>query len=113
MAVTWANFQISGKKPISNKLLKSLDSENETGVAISLSIFPGIPQWEKLDFFIVLISFATSRGLVFNNVKLGTPIYCSKFGIGSSLLGTVDFDVKYLLSILLLSILNGWYFGET
>ena len=39
--------------------------EKETGVEISPSIFPGIPQWEKFDFFIVLMSLPISNGLVF------------------------------------------------
>ena len=57
--------------------------EKETGVEISPSIFPGIPQWEKFDFFIVLMSLPTSNGLVFNIDKFGTPCNGSKFGAGS------------------------------
>ena len=76
----------------------------ETEVEISPSIFPGIPQWEKFDFFIVLMSLPTSNGLVFNIDKFGTPCNGSKFGTGSSLLGTFDLDVKNLLKILLF-----WY----
>ena len=34
MAVTCASFQTFGKCPISNKLLNSLESENEIGVEI-------------------------------------------------------------------------------
>ena len=68
--------------------------EKETGVEISPSIFPGIPQWEKFDFFIVLMSLPTSNGLVFNIDKFGTPCNGSKIGTGSSLLGTFDLDVK-------------------
>ena len=34
-AVMCASFQLFGKWPISNKLFKSLESENESGVAIN------------------------------------------------------------------------------
>ena len=40
----WAIFQIVGKCPISNKLLKSLDIENDIGVEMKLKNFPEIPQ---------------------------------------------------------------------
>ena len=68
--------------------------ENETEVLISPNNLPGIPQWEKLDFFIVLMSFATSNGLVFNIDKLGTPSNLFRYGGGSLQFGTVDLDVK-------------------
>ena len=49
-AVTCAILKKSGKWPISKQLLKTLDNENEIGVAIMLMNFPEIPQWEILDF---------------------------------------------------------------
>ena len=60
----WAIFQIVGKCPISNKLLKSLDIENDIGVEMKLKNFPEIPQWDWNDFFIFLINFPISIGLV-------------------------------------------------
>ena len=53
----WAIFQISGKWPISKRLLKSLDIEKEIGVEIKLRNFPGIPQCDRCDFFQISYKF--------------------------------------------------------
>ena len=44
-------FQRAVTCAISKQLLKTLDNENEIGVAIMLMNFPEIPQWEIIDFF--------------------------------------------------------------
>ena len=69
----WEILKISGKCPISNKLLKSLDIENEMGVDNKLINFPDIPQYERLDFLIFLIILPTSKGLLFIAFRSGTP----------------------------------------
>ena len=57
---------------------------------------------KKVIFFIVLMSFATSNGLVFNIDKLGIPSNLLKYEGGSLQFGTVDLvDVKKLLIMLL------------
>ena len=56
----------------------------------------------KVIFFIVLMSFATSNGLVFNIDKLGIPSNLLKYVGGSLQFGTVDFGVKKLLIIMML-----------
>ena len=63
--------------------------------------FPGIPQCEKYDFFMLRIILATSKGEVFRTFIVATPSFLIKFGAGSSGFGTVDLDEKYLLKILL------------
>ena len=83
---------MSGKCPISNKLLKSFDIENEMGVAINERNLPDIPQWEIWDFFIFLISFPISKGLVFILAKGAIFSKGSKLGAGSSGFGTVDLE---------------------
>ena len=98
-----AIFHKSGKWPISNKLLKSLDIEKEIGVEIILINLPGIPQCERCDFFKFLINLANSNGLVFKLLRDGTPSFLSRLGAGSFEFGTVDFDAKYWLNILLFS----------
>ena len=100
MAVIWAIFHISGKRPISNKLLNNLDIEKEMGVAIRLRNFPEIPQCEMWDFFKFLIIFPISNGLVLRLDKVGIFANFSRFGAGSSWFGTEDFDEKKLLKIL-------------
>ena len=92
---------MSGKCPISNKLLKSFDIEKEIGVAINERNFPDIPQWEIWDFFIFLISFPISKGLVFILAKGATFYNGSRWGAGSSGFGTVDLEAKKVLKILL------------
>ena len=67
IAVIWAIFQMSGESTISKRLLNRRDIEKDMGVEIRLINFPGIPQQEKCDFLIFLISFPNSKGLVFNN----------------------------------------------
>ena len=74
-AVTCANFHKWVKWPISNRLLNNLDIENDIVVEIIWMNFPGIPHWEKCDFLIFLINFATSMGEVFNKL---TPSFLSK-----------------------------------
>ena len=98
-----AIFQKSGKCPISNKLLKSLDIEKEIGVEIILKYFPGIPQCDKWDFFKFRIIFANSKGLVFNKFSVDTPSLRSRVGAGSFGFGTEDFEEKNVLNILLFS----------
>ena len=44
IGMIWAIFQISGKWPISNKLLNNFESEPEICVEISCRNFPEIPQ---------------------------------------------------------------------
>ena len=92
---------MSGKCPISNKLLKSIEREKETGVEIIWINLPGMPQYEKCDFLIFRIILATSMGEVFNILKVAAPSFLCKFGIvsykfctGSSGFVTVDFDAK-------------------
>ena len=68
------------------------------GVEIALINFPGIPHYEKFDFFICLANFATSIGEVFSIDKDGTPSFLSKNGIGSLELFTEDFDAKKSLN---------------
>ena len=65
--------------------------------------FQEIPQWDRWDFFIFLINFAISKGLVFKEPSFGTPSICSRWGAGSLWFGTVDFDAKNVLKILLFS----------
>ena len=98
-----AIFHILGKWPISNKLLKSLDIENEIGVEIRLINLPGIPQYDMCDFFKFLIILPNSKGLVFSEFKGETFSFCSRLGAGSSGFGTVDLDEKNVLKILLFS----------
>ena len=50
IAVIWASFQMSGKCPISNILLKRRDIEKDMGVEIRLINFPEIPQWKSVIF---------------------------------------------------------------
>ena len=85
ITVIWAIFQMSGKSPISKRMLNRRDIEKDMGVEIRLINFPGIPQWEKCDFLIFLISFPNSKGLVFNLFNNGIPSICSRWGAGSSL----------------------------
>ena len=70
MAVTWAILKISGKWPISKQLLKTLDSENKIGVAMTFMNFPEMPQWELFDFLSCLKTFDTSMGEVFMLLRL-------------------------------------------
>ena len=80
IAVMWAIFQISGKWPISNKLLNNLDNEKDIGVEMKCINFPGMPQCDKYDCLIFLIILATSIGEVFKVFKLETPSFLCKFG---------------------------------
>ena len=59
-----------------------------------------MPQWEKCDFLILRIIFATSIGEVFIALKSFTSCFLGKSGIGSSELCTVDLAAKCLLKIL-------------
>ena len=60
MAVIWLTLKISGKLPISKRLLNSLYRGKEIGVAMRAKNFPGIPQYEELDFLTSLQNFPTS-----------------------------------------------------
>ena len=64
IAVMCSIFQMSGKWPSSNKLLNSLDKENDIGVEIKWINLPGMPQCDKYDCLIFLIILATSIGEV-------------------------------------------------
>ena len=44
IGVTWANLNVSGKKPSSNMLLNILDKGKEIGVDIKDINLPGTPQ---------------------------------------------------------------------
>ena len=62
---------------------------------------PGIPQWDKYDFFIFLMIFATSIGEVLSVFKGLIPSFLCKRGTGSFGLFTVAFEAKNLLNMLL------------
>ena len=99
-----AIFQISGKCPISNKLLYNLDKEKEIGVDIKRIDLPDTPQYDEYDLFIFLTIFAITIGEVFNIFKEEIPSFLCKTGTGSSGFGTEDFEAKKLLKILLFSV---------
>ena len=69
-AVTCAILKTSGKWPISKQLLKTLDKENEIGVAIMLMNFPEMPQCEIVDFLSCLKTLDTSMGDVLIELRL-------------------------------------------
>ena len=76
--------------PISKQLLKTLDSENKIGVAMTFMNFPEMPQWELFDFLSCLKTFDTSMGEVFMLLRLvKTKLMMGKIGTGSSLTETV------------------------
>ena len=109
IGVIWAIFHISGKYPISKKLLNILDNEKDIGVEMSPRNLPGTPQWDNDDFFNTLINFATSIGLVFKTSILLLPSIGAKVGGGSLKFGTVDLEAKKQLKILLFSLGSSCY----
>ena len=50
IGVMWLILKISGKWPLSNKLLSSLKRGKEIGVAIRAKNLLEIPQYDELDF---------------------------------------------------------------
>ena len=69
------------------------------GVAINDKNLPGIPQWDRWDFFKwSLIILDTSIGDVFIVSTEGMLGFFGKYGTSSSGFGTVDFEAKCLLS---------------
>ena len=102
-AVTCAILKMSGKWPISKQLLKTLDNENEIGVAIMLMNLPEIPQWELLDFLSCLKTLDTSMGDVFIEFRLeDTLSFWGRIGTGSLLPERDDFATKRSLKSSLL-----------
>ena len=93
---------MSGKCPISKRLLKILYNGNEIGVAMIAKNFPGIPQWEEFDFLMSLHNLATSIGevLICPNFSKMSSLGGSS-GAGSSAPSTVAFSAKNSLKILL------------
>ena len=91
-----SNFKkISGKWPISKQLLKTLDNENEIGVAIIFMNFPEMPQWKLFNFLSGLKTFDTSMGDVFMLLRLvETEFVMGKIGTGSLLPETVALPTK-------------------
>ena len=73
-------LNISGKCPISKKLLNILYRGKEIGVANKAMNFPGTPQCDELDFFIShIISYITyHKGLIVRffpvSVSLSYPV---------------------------------------
>ena len=100
-AVIWLILKISGKCPISNRLLKGLYKGNDIGVEINPRNFPGIPQNDELGFLSFRIISATLIGEVF--ILLRSENIFSllvKCGTGSSDPVTVAFAAKWSLKIL-------------
>ena len=92
---------MSGKWPISNRLLKTLYNGNDIGVEINPRNFPGIPQNDELDFLSFRIISATSIGEVFillRSEKIFSLLV--KCGTGSSDPVTVAFAAKRSLKML-------------
>ena len=77
--------------------------EADTSLDIKFRNIPDIPQWEKLDFFMTLINFATSIGDVFTYSNDGISLNLSSLGTHSSGHDTVDFEAKNEFNKLLFS----------
>ena len=93
-------LKISGKYPISKRLLNILYKGKDIGVAINAMNFPGTPKWDELDLFMSRHNFATSIGDAFtfeNFTKISS--LGGKFGAGSCAFLTDDFDAKKLLKM--------------